>query len=452
MRLRMLGTGSADGWPNPFCHCQSCESMRMAGRHRQATAALVDSTLMIDAGPTAGYAASAAGWSLASVEHLLLTHAHPDHLAPSLLLWRQWISRLGELHVWGPQSAIDSCRDWVGPDDPVTLHVVTAGEVIAARSALGTYQVSVLAANHDPYGNDVIAEQAVLFDITAPDGARLLYGTDTAAFTSDMAESVAEAHFDIVLLDETFGTTVDHRTGHHDLDTFTQTVALLRTVNAIDEHTDVIAIHLSHHNPPEGELAARLADIGARIVPDRADIGGARSRLVTGGARSGKSSYAEDLASHSRAVTYVATGYPALDEEWQERLRAHRARRPTHFTTIESIDLPQVLNHARANEVVLIDCITVWLTRTIDAACAWDDPALARHTAVGAVTSLVASLGACKADVILVTNEVGSGVIPANASGRMFADLLGMTNAQLAQACDAVDLVVVGQPIPIKRS
>ena len=148
----------------------------------------------------------------------------------------------------------------------------------------------------------------------------------------------------------------------------------------------------------------------------------------------------------------MATGYPALNEEWQERLRAHRARRPTHFTTIESIDLPQVLNHARANEVVLIDCITVWLTRTIDAACAWDDPALARHTAVGAVTSLVASLGACKADVILVTNEVGSGVIPANASGRMFADLLGMTNAQLAQACDAVDLVVVGQPIPIKRS
>ena len=82
MRIHLLGTGSADGWPNPFCHCDSCESERANGRSRTSSAALVDGVILIDAGPTATNAASRAGVGLGRVEHVLITHGHPDHLAP----------------------------------------------------------------------------------------------------------------------------------------------------------------------------------------------------------------------------------------------------------------------------------------------------------------------------------------------------------------------------------
>jgi adenosylcobinamide kinase/adenosylcobinamide-phosphate guanylyltransferase len=82
MRIRLLGTGSADGWPNPFCECPSCEFERREGRTRMPTSALVDDVVMIDSGPTAPYNASRGGISLRQVQHLVLTHGHPDHLAP----------------------------------------------------------------------------------------------------------------------------------------------------------------------------------------------------------------------------------------------------------------------------------------------------------------------------------------------------------------------------------
>ena len=81
MRIHLLGTGSADGWPNPFCHCASCEAERAAGRSRTSSAALVDGDLLIDPGPTATNAATRAGIGLATVAHVLITHGHPDHTA-----------------------------------------------------------------------------------------------------------------------------------------------------------------------------------------------------------------------------------------------------------------------------------------------------------------------------------------------------------------------------------
>jgi DNA processing protein len=85
MRIHLLGTGSADGWPNPFCHCASCESERAAGRSRTSSAALVDGVLLIDPGPTATNAATRAGIGLARVAHVLITHGHPDHIAAASL-------------------------------------------------------------------------------------------------------------------------------------------------------------------------------------------------------------------------------------------------------------------------------------------------------------------------------------------------------------------------------
>ncbi|MDQ1684587.1 MAG: adenosylcobinamide kinase / adenosylcobinamide-phosphate guanylyltransferase, partial [Frankiaceae bacterium] len=102
MRVVLLGTGSADGWPNPWCQCNSCEWMRRNGDLRGQTSALVDDVLLIDCGPEAPRAALRHGHTLAGVRHLLFSHAHPDHLGPAALLWRSWSDRTDPIDVAGP--------------------------------------------------------------------------------------------------------------------------------------------------------------------------------------------------------------------------------------------------------------------------------------------------------------------------------------------------------------
>lgn len=89
----LLGTGSADGWPNPFCVCASCRTAAARGEIRGQTAALVDGTILLDCGPEIPRAAVHAGRSLAGVRHILFTHAHPDHVGPAALLFRAWVRR-----------------------------------------------------------------------------------------------------------------------------------------------------------------------------------------------------------------------------------------------------------------------------------------------------------------------------------------------------------------------
>ena len=92
----VLGTGSADGWPNPHCSCASCTTERSAGRLRGQTAALVDGRLLLDCGPETPAAAQRAGIDLTGLRHVLITHMHPDHCAPAFLLFRSWGEYLGE--------------------------------------------------------------------------------------------------------------------------------------------------------------------------------------------------------------------------------------------------------------------------------------------------------------------------------------------------------------------
>ncbi len=113
MELVMLGTGAADGWPNPFCTCPSCLAALSSETIRGHTAALVDNRILLDCGPEVPRAASRFGRTLAHVEHILLTHSHPDHLGPMALLFRSWASRTEPLQVLGPPDALDLCRDWV---------------------------------------------------------------------------------------------------------------------------------------------------------------------------------------------------------------------------------------------------------------------------------------------------------------------------------------------------
>ncbi|GAA1935876.1 bifunctional adenosylcobinamide kinase/adenosylcobinamide-phosphate guanylyltransferase [Nocardioides marmoribigeumensis] len=163
---------------------------------------------------------------------------------------------------------------------------------------------------------------------------------------------------------------------------------------------------------------------------------------MTGGVRSGKSRHAESLLD-GVAATYVAPGPLVDDADWQARVAAHRARRPSSWTTLETHDLAAAL---ATPGPVLVDCLGTWLTAVVDQHALWEAPsaevtALVEHLAGEATAALAGRTD----DVVLVTNEVGLGVVPEHRSGRLFRDLLGLVNQRLAAACDEVHLVVAGR-------
>jgi len=167
--------------------------------------------------------------------------------------------------------------------------------------------------------------------------------------------------------------------------------------------------------------------------------------LVTGGVRSGKSTHAESLLADAGPVTYVAPG-PTLDEDadpdWAARIRAHRASRPDSWTTLETRDLATAL---RTPGPVLVDCLGTWLTAVVDEGGLWDAPSDEVTAVVRTRLDALLPVLAARDDVVLVTNEVGLGVVPEHRSGRLFRDLLGLVNQQVATACDEVHLVVAGR-------
>lgn len=171
-----------------------------------------------------------------------------------------------------------------------------------------------------------------------------------------------------------------------------------------------------------------------------------RRTLVLGGARSGKSSYAERLLAGERVVDYVACGARPDDEdpEWAARVALHRERRPASWRTVETLDLPGVLG--RSGPPVLVDCLTTWLAGTMDECGVWAEQPGADERLAAAVDALVAAWGGTRRRVIGVSNEVGSGIVPATPSGRRFRDELGVLNARVAAASQRVELVTAGIP------
>lgn len=256
MHVRLLGTGAADGWPNPWCSCASCTTARGRGESRRQTSALLDGGVLLDLSP----ALPPDGISLAEVHTVLVTHAHPDHCSPFALLWRHWVLPDEPLAIAGPADVLEACRPWLAPDAPVDLVAVEPGGMLHRRG----YDVRVLPADHEV--------PAVLYDVTGPDGGRMLYATDTGPLPDAAIEAVEGAAFDVVLLEETFGERTDHGTHHLDLVSFPAQLDRLRAAGAITPGTDVVAVHLSHHNPPAPLLAERLASHGARLLPDGAEL------------------------------------------------------------------------------------------------------------------------------------------------------------------------------------
>ncbi|MEM6762385.1 MAG: bifunctional adenosylcobinamide kinase/adenosylcobinamide-phosphate guanylyltransferase [Pseudomonadota bacterium] len=162
--------------------------------------------------------------------------------------------------------------------------------------------------------------------------------------------------------------------------------------------------------------------------------------LVLGGARSGKSRYAEDLAARSgKAVSYIATAGPPRDEEMAARIKAHIARRPVDWATL---DAPMELAGAlqSVDGVALVDCLTLWLTNVM----------LEERDVEGETAALVQALAARRGPVIAVANEVGEGIIPATPLGRRFRDAQGVLNQRVAGVASGVVKLVAGCPMIVK--
>src|SRR5437588_440477 len=183
--------------------------------------------------------------------------------------------------------------------------------------------------------------------------------------------------------------------------------------------------------------------------------------LVLGGVRSGKSTFAQRLAQRSEcSVAFIATA-TASDEDMRDRITLHRAARPPHWHTIEEpLKLSEALHQAAdVADVILLDCITVWLSNWL---FSQGDPhdveaaAISSHYTEGALNAIeellttLATLDSSKT-LIIVTNEVGLGIVPAYALGRIYRDILGLVNQRLAAAAARVYLMVAGLGVDIKR-
>jgi adenosylcobinamide kinase/adenosylcobinamide-phosphate guanylyltransferase len=167
--------------------------------------------------------------------------------------------------------------------------------------------------------------------------------------------------------------------------------------------------------------------------------------LVLGGARSGKSRYAESLFGSQPDVIYVAPGTvpDGTDPEWAQRISLHRARRPPQWTTVETTDLAAVIQ--AAEHPVLVDCLSTWVARLVDDIDAWNDPRKAASHLKAETSRLLVALRSATVEIVLVTSEVGFSIVPETPSGRMFRDDLGWLNAVVSAASDRVVLVVAGR-------
>lgn len=173
--------------------------------------------------------------------------------------------------------------------------------------------------------------------------------------------------------------------------------------------------------------------------------------LVTGGVRSGKSFHAESLVVAEEAVTYVAPGPEAdadSDPEWATRVQRHQDRRPGHWRTVETTDLVAAV--ADGDDALIIDCLGTWLTAQIDELDGWDSVQDEWEAVLlERIEAAADAIGSSDRTIVVVTNEVGLGVVPEHRSGRIFRDLLGIANQRVAAEVDHVLLVVAGRVLTL---
>ena len=181
-----------------------------------------------------------------------------------------------------------------------------------------------------------------------------------------------------------------------------------------------------------------------------------KSVLITGGARSGKSRFAQELAARlGEPVLFVATAV-AGDEEMRQRIEQHRRKRPAAWSTLEVTTEvgSRICREIGRAQVVIVDCITLLVSNILDRYCSQVgeqmDASLIEQRVIAEINELVACISRVEASFIVVTNEVGLGLVPVNKVGRLYRDLLGKANQLLAEYADEVYLMVAGLPLPIK--
>lgn len=385
VQVTLLGTGGPTGAPDPWCTCASCRWAASAGVYRAAAAALVDGVVALER-PEPG----------------------------SAVRWRAELTRVRAVLRSGIRG-----ESGTSPGQRVAVGGWTALAVEAGGSALAW----LLGAG--PGGG----------------GPRLLWSPGSGALDEHTAAEVgAWGPVELALLG---GAPAE----------LAASAAALRRGGALAGGCRVVPVGLDHRWPPGPQRARLLADAGAAAEPDGTvlrlpgpapahspahspapDPSAARRVLVLGGARSGKSEEAERRLAARERVCYVATGEPAEtcgDPDWVTRVRAHRARRPAHWTTVETVELDTLLALDDPTPLLIEDGAT-WLARVL------------ARAPEAQIDRLCRSWAASRRDVVLVSAEVGMGVHPETAVGRRYRDLLGRLNRGLAAGSDEVWFVVAG--------
>jgi adenosylcobinamide kinase/adenosylcobinamide-phosphate guanylyltransferase len=391
MRILVEGTGGSDGWPQPGCRCASCLRQAAAGNTRGRSTIVVDGVVRIgDADAGIGDADAGIGDADAG-------------------------SGIGS----GDAGSGDA-GDGGGGEQ--------AGETAGYRV--------VRVADREAGG-------AGGWELTAPDGGRLLYPGGPGAVPVPAEDA---APYDVAFLD-LLGDPAQ--------------LGWLRARGLVTADTTTLVAFADHRVSSERELVRRcgfwrvgLAGDGDVVSQPRSvqrdfDLGlGTRRVLVLGGARSGKSERAELRLAGEPEVTYVATGPDgAGDPEWAARVAAHRDRRPGWWRTAETTDLAGVLRTARG--AVLIDGIGTWLAAVMDECGAWAGGEAARARLAARTGELAGAWRQTGAYVVAVSDETGLGVVPGTPAGRLFRDELGRLNRTLAAESEEAELVVAGRVLPL---
>jgi adenosylcobinamide kinase / adenosylcobinamide-phosphate guanylyltransferase len=245
-------------------------------------------------------------------------------------------------------------------------------------------------------------------------------------------------------------------------------LARLRAAGAVDGGTGCALVGHRHDWPPTAEVSLRARHWGLAVPLDGEPVTAGpaagqapgsrlpRRTLVLGGIRSGKSALAEDLLAAEPSVVYLAaTGHPDVadggpdggpDGEWARRVAAHRERRPAWWRTVEGTDLTAAW---AGDAPVLLDSVGSWLAATLDGAGAWAEAVGWRDRYLAERDRLLRAWRSTPVPVVAVAEEVGSGLVPTTASGRLFTDELGRLNQLLAAGSEQVLLCVAGRTVVV---
>lgn len=455
MDMLLTGTGPADGFPVVGCPCAVCRSV--PGRS--------------DAGRFGVGSSEVGGFEVGGFEVGVLGRFEPFALGPARSARRPAELRLGERYRVDVQGAVHDIGDEVhrlrggdrlnrpgldvralGVDgEPVSLLIRPDGE----RPLLWAPQAGTMS-------DGTLAELAAELD-TEPLSAEPL---DTGPLDTETlgAGTPGGGTLGLAIVGPAPDADPDQpQAGTAPIEA-AQLLARLRAIGAVGHETACLLVGLGHRQGPVDRLTTCLqhwrahapAD-GTRWTTPADDVGSASRSvasspggrtLVLGGSASGKSGLAEDLLAAEPEVLYTATGpvvdlRTAPDEEWAQRVRRHRDRRPSWWQTEETHQVAELL--WKTQQPILLDSIGTWLTGVLDRSGAWTDQDGWRDRVTLETDALVRSWRFRRTPLVAVSDEVGLGVVPATRAGRLFRDELGRLNRRLADESDQVLVVVAGQ-------